>query len=290
MQIYECIYQDNQPVTNDHVRPLVINNDHPERRELQAYVQAYQQGLHKRHERVGIFSPKFSLKSRISAGAFKAFCQEHPQANVCHINPFPHIRYWSYNAWEQGESFHPGLMASAQALLDAVGIAVNIAQTPRHDARLLAYCNFWIADQAFWESYVGGVLKPISDFLDEHPDHPATQGVLQNTQHTTPTPFLPFIIERLYSTWISTHPALNVAAYPIALDDVIAYYCKTDFKRLLVRQMHAMVDQCDADGHFSAAVRQRMSDMCALYRQHMLDFYENRPHPHTGEPIQRLAG
>lgn len=289
MRIYECIYQSGQQPSNSKVLPLVIPNTHPERRELQAYVEAYRRGVHISPDKVGLFSPKFSEKTKISVERFLEFCSQHQNATVCHINPFPHNRYWSYNVWEQGESIHTGLIENSQALLDAVGISICLQSIPRHDAKLAAYCNFWIADQPFWEQYVGGILVPISNFLDTEPDHPASIGILRTTQHTQPAPLLPFMVERLYSTWISLQNGLNIAAYPFDLQNMLDIYCKTDFKRLLVKQMHGMVDECDAQGHFPDPVRRRMSDMCALYSQHLFDYYEQRPHPHTGQPIRRLT-
>lgn len=289
MQIYECIYEKDQKVSDSQVSALVINNEHPERRELQAYVQAYRQGLHRLHHLTAVFSPKFALKAGMDVATFKRFCEQNKDVDVCHINPFPHLRYWTYNVWESGECFHPGLTTRSQALLDAVGIPLQLSETPRHGARYLAYCNFWAGTELFWDNYVGGVLVPISDFLDAEPEHPAVRAIMTNTQHTQASPYLPFMIERLYSTWISIHLELRVADFPISEEEVVSKYASTDFNRLLIRQMREMVDQCDTAGAFPPQVRQRMADMSALYRQHLFDYYEHRPHPHTGQPIVRIA-
>lgn len=288
MQIYECIYEKGQKVSDHQVAPLAIANEHPERRELQAYVQAYRQDLHRLHDRTAVFSPKFALKAGMDAATFKHFCEQNKAADVCHVNPFPHLRYWTYNVWEHGECFHPALTARSQALLDAVGIPLHLSETPRHGARYLAYCNFWAGTEAFWDNYVGGVLVPISDFLDSEPEHPAVQGIMTDTQHTQASPYLPFMIERLYSTWISLQPGLRVADYPVSHEELMTLYSETDFNRLLVLHMRETVDQCDATGVFPAEVRQRMADMCALYRQHFFDYYEHRPHPHTGRLVARI--
>lgn len=289
MQIYECIYEKYQKVTDHHVAPLVISNEHPERRELQAYVYAYRQGLHRLHDRTAVFSPKFALKAHMQIAKFQQFCTQNQAADVCHINTFSYFRYWTYNVWEQGESAHPGLTARSQSLLDAVGIPLRLSETPRHGAKWLAYCNFWAGTEEFWDGYVGGVLLPISDFLDAEPDHPAVRSIVTDTQHTQPTPYLPFMIERLYSTWISLHPVLQVADFPISHYEMLNKYCRTDFNRLLVNQMKETVDQCDNEGIFPIVVRQRMADMCALHRQHNSDYYEYRPHPHTGRTVVRLT-
>lgn len=285
--IYECLYSAQQAPSLAKAQPLYIANLNPERRELQAYVEVYKRQLYSQQGYTGVFSPKFELKCQVTLDGFVHFAsQQH--AATCHINPFPQIAYWSYNVWEQGEIAHPGLTQAAQQLLDAVGIGLQLAATPRHSGPLLAYSNFWVGNADFWYRYVGQVLVSISDFLDENPSHPATIGVLQDTSHTDPAPLLPFIVERLYSTWISTQP-LGFASYPQSAQNIVQSYCNNAFERLLFKQMQAAVDAADAAGNFPTELRQRMMHMCQLFQQHFFDYYANRPHPHTNAPVQECV-
>lgn len=281
--IYECLYSAQQEPSLAGAHPLYIANHNPERRELQAYVEAYKRQLYSLQGYTGVFSPKFELKCHVTLDDFVHFAsQQH--AATCHINPFPQIAYWSYNVWEQGEIAHPGLTQAAQQLLDAVGIGLQLAATPRHSGHLLAYSNFWVGNTDFWQRYVGQVLVPISDFLDEYPSHPAAIGVLHDTPHTDPAPFLPFIVERLYSTWISTQP-LGIASFPQSAQNIVQGYCNNAFERLLFQQMQAGVDAADANGLFPIELRQRMTHMCQLFQQHFFDYYAHRPHPHSGNAV-----
>jgi len=284
--IFEPIYAADQALTCAEFLPLVrVDNSRPEWREFKILIDMYRNGDHLRHDYTGLFSPKFTLKSRISGARFLEFVQSHPDSDICFTNPFPQLAYWSYNVWMQGEQAHPGLTHSTQALLDASGLDWTIADTPRHGPASLAYCNFWVGSPRFWDEYVGGTLLPIADFLEANPSHTAARAVMLDTTHTDPAPFLPFIVERLFSTYISLHPEVSRAAYPFSAQEV-RDYCINDFEKLLFECMRAKVDEADASGVFGQELVDQMDTVCALWQQHFFDFYAMRPHPHTGQPVR----
>lgn len=233
----------------------------------------------------GMFSPKFTLKNHFSISEFIKFSERNPSADVCLTNPFPQLRYWSYNVWMQGEHAHPGLVARSQAMLNAVGIRWNLHEIPRHGADLLAYGNFWVATPPFWEAYVGEVLSPIAQFLIENPLHPAATGIMEGTRHTDQAPFLPFMIERLFSTYISLEPRWKIAAIEIPKEKILAQYCTNDFERLLVDAMQREVDLADESRIFPTDLISKMDMMCTLFQQHFFDYYAHRPHPHSGQVV-----
>lgn len=284
--IFEPIYSPDQTLTCTGFLPLVrADNSRPEWREFKILVDMYRSGEHLRHDYTGIFSPKFTLKSRISGAAFIDFVRNKSQSDVCFINPFPQLAYWSYNVWMQGEHAHPGLTRAAQALVNASGLHWTIGDTPRHGPEILAYCNFWVGSKRFWDEYVGGILVPIANFLEGEPSHAAARAVMLDTIHTDPAPFLPFIVERLFSTYISLHPKLLRSAYPFSAQELQGY-CINDFERLLLERMRKKVDEADTSGTFDEGLVDQMDTVCALWQKHFFDFYETRPHPHTGQPVR----
>ena len=284
--IFEPIYAAEQTLTCAEFLPLVrVDNSRPEWREFKILIDMYRDGYHRRHDYTGLFSPKFTLKSRISGAKFLEFVQSHSDSDVCFINPFPQLACWSYNVWMQGEYAHPGLTRATQALLDASGLDYAIENTPRHGPASLAYCNFWVGSQRFWEEFVGGTLLPIANFLEANPSHEAARAVMLDTTHTDPAPFLPFIIERMFSTYVSLRPELSTSAYPFDTQDT-RDYCINDFEKLLFERMRAKIDHADASGVFSPELVEQMETVCALWQQHFFDFYATRPHPHTGQPVR----
>lgn len=284
--IFEPIYTPDQTLTCAEFLPFVrADNSRPEWREFKILIDMYRNGDHLRHDYTGLFSPKFTLKSKISGAKFLEFVQSRSDSDICFINPFPQLAYWSYNVWMQGEQAHPGLTQAAQALADASGVNMTIGDTPRHGPGVLAYCNFWVGSQRFWDEYVGRTLVPIADFLEANPLHDAALAVMTDTTHTDPAPFLPFIVERLFSTYISLAPELPRSAYRFNAQE-IRDHCMNDFEKLLFDRMRVKINEADASGVFQPALVDQMDTVCALWQKHFFDFYATRPHPHTGQPVR----
>ncbi|MCA7085483.1 hypothetical protein K7G19_17995 [Cupriavidus sp. DB3] len=267
--------------------PLRSDNARPAWRELQLLIALYREGTYLRHGLTGLFSPKFALKARMPGQRFLEFAQAALEADVVFINPFPQIGYWSYNVWVQGEGAHPGLTCAAQKLLDASGVALHVRETPRHGPGTLAYCNFWVGSARFWERYVGGVLEPIARFLETEPEHPAALEVMRDTAHTDAAPYLPFIVERLFSTFLSQNDDLRVRPYVMGAHEV-PDYCINDFERLLYSRLRDEVDAADRTGYFPSDLRERMDLGCCLWQQHFFDLYCLIPHPHTGRRLSAV--
>lgn len=260
------------------------DNSHASWREVRILVDFYRRGDHLR-EASGIFSPKFGLKTKVSGEQFLQFIEERSGADVWIINPFPQIPYYSFNVWMQGEINHPGLTERAQALLYACGIDWDLSRAPRQTNAVLCYSNFWVGTPAFWEGYVGGVLEPIARFLESNPTAPAASAVMGDTWHTDAAPFLPFIVERLFSTYLSLNADVNVAAYSVG--DVEAY-CLTDYEKELVAGLRPIVDEADRLGRFSAELIEFQRLSCSLYVRYAREHFAAHAHPHSGKTVQNV--
>jgi hypothetical protein len=280
--IYEPLYKEKQELADSSFKPLtIVDNSLSGWRELKHLIDLYDSGTYLQAEFTGLFSPKFQLKTHISGAEFIHFVDSNPGGDVYFINPFPQIRYWSYNVWMQGEIAHPGLKKAAIQLLKAAQISIDIDGTPRQGREVLAYSNFWVGTPKFWEQYVGAILKPIYKFLLENPNHVATHGVMDITRHTVSAPFLPFIIERLFSTYLSFSSSLKIISYQAMEDFIVEKYCINDFERLLLSLMKQEVDVADSRMVFSDSLREKMHAFCHLFQQHHDNYYEFRPHPHS---------
>jgi hypothetical protein len=285
IKIYEPLYAPGQVLSEAAFHPLVLrNNAHAAWREFYILVDMYRKGMHLQQEFTGLFSPKFALKAQIDGSRFIEFVQANADADVCLINPFPQLTYFSFNAWMQGEHAHPGLVERSQLLLNACEIPWNLCEAPRQSANTLCYCNFWVGSQSFWESYVGKVLVPIATFLETQSDSEAARAVLEPTIHSDDAPFLPFVAERLFSTYLSLHPDVKAAAYPIEGDKVLDY-CVSDFEKDIVRYMQKPIDAADRAPVFPAEQIALMDLLCRLSQKYVHAHFAFNPHPHTGKPI-----
>ena len=283
--IFEPFYELNQSLSEPAFLPLVReSNLRPEWREFQILIEVYRSGKHLEHDYTGVFSPKFNLKCKISGEQFIEFVHANTGKDVYFINPFPQNAYCSFNVWMQGEYAHPGISSAAQSLLDACGLGVDIKNTPRHGPGVLAYANFWVGSREFWCQYVGGLLNPIAEFLENNPSHSATKCVMQETTHTDTAPYLPFIIERLFSTYLSAYPEYKIGAYQIDGEEILNY-CISDYERLLYKAMVSQVQSAEAVGIFSPELISQMDMLSALRQQYILELFTVKPHPHTGKPI-----
>nr|WP_321893767.1 hypothetical protein [Burkholderia cenocepacia] len=283
VMIYEPLYEQGQVLSEPAFHELrLADNSHAAWREFRILVDFWRRGDHRRKGKVGIFSPKFGLKTRVDASRFLTFVDRHGDVDVCLINPFPQIPYYSYNVWMQGEINHPGLTARSQALVDAVGLKWDLHAVPRHGHQVLCYSNFWVGTERFWDAYVGGVLDPLATFLERNSDDEAARAVMGDTWHSDAAPFLPFIVERLFSTFLSLCPELKVAAYQF--DDVLPY-CLTDYERELVDGMRPIVDAADASGQFPRDLIAMQDLACRLYVRYAREHFAANQHPHTGRTV-----
>jgi hypothetical protein len=279
--IYEPLYEEGQAISEGSFMPLRLDENPTSWREFRMLVDFYRRGDHRKFDKSGIFSPKFRLKTRVTGEEFISFSDANSEADVCFINPVPTIPYFSFNVWMQGEVAHRGLTEVSQMLLDACGIDVRIASVPRHGPSNVCYSNFWVGTPEFWERYVGGWLDPIARFLEENPESDVTRAVLVGTLHNMEeggTPYLPFIIERLFSTFVSLNPDLKVAAHPIAKTPLD--YCVVDFEQEVVSYMLDEVDEADRTQIFTSDLKRKMRLLCGLLQQYGMLYHAANPHPH----------
>ncbi|MEB0136053.1 hypothetical protein QN362_11995 [Actimicrobium sp. CCC2.4] len=287
VSIYEPIYRIDQSISDKNFSPLIrLENSRPDWREFQIFLEIYRNGMYRNKSQTGVFSPKFSLKCKISSTEFLNLIHDNPGYDVYFINPFPQIAYWSFNVWMQGEIAHPGLCTLAQKLFDVCKLDINLKLVPRHGPNILLYSNFWVGSEKFWTGFVGGWLLPIAEFLENNPEHTVTRAVMKETGHTSPTPFLPFIIERLFSTFLSITSGWKYISYPID-DNKLLSYCVTDYEKILYDRMRSQILEADFKGEFTPDLIFKMEMVSTLWQQHFNDFFASNIHPHTGSIVPK---
>lgn len=276
ISILEPIYRKGQQLSEPLFEPLVLaDNSRAAWREVRILVDFYRRGDHLKVDKTGIFSPKFGLKTKVPAATFLQFAETNRDADVCIINAFPTIPYYSFNVWMQGEANHPGLCEVAQSLLDACGIPFDLSATPRQTDAVLCYSNFWAGSPAFWEGYVGGVLNRITSYIEANPEAPVAHAVMGETWHTESAPFLPFIVERLFSTYLSFNP-VKVVAFPIGNPEA---YCMNDYEREVLEYMRPRIEKADAEG-FTEELKSLQGVMCRLLVRYARAYFAANAHPH----------
>jgi hypothetical protein len=219
--IYEPIYLLGQTLSDPAFKPLRLEANYPEWREFRIIVDMYRRGMHRLQRFTGLMSPKFAAKTGISGKRFIDCIGENADADVCFINPFAYLSYISLNVWTQGEVYHPGLKKRAQDLLDSSDIDLEIENAARHGPR----------SERFWDDYVGGILLLIAEFPETYPQSAAGRAVLEQKTPPDFVAFLPYVIERLFSSYLS-HRGSTIICRGYPLDAVER--CLTGFERRLV--------------------------------------------------------
>lgn len=283
--IYEPLYHRDQKVSDVALRALDWHeNPLPDWREFAIFVDMYIKQYFRSARMTGLFSPKFSIKTGIPPIEFLDFARRHSDSDVCFINPFPQIPYFSFNVWMQGEVAHPGLTRRAQDLLASSKIDWNLEKVPRQSSDVVCYSNFWVGSPRFWKDYVGLVLVPIASFLKNNPQSPVARAVLEPTSHTDPAPYLPFIVERLFSTFLSLNAQISRTAWQFTRTETHSL-CVNRYEKILFDSMYQHITDADKLNIFPDVIKDEMQVKCALWQEQFWTYFANHEHPHTGRTI-----
>lgn len=101
----------------------------------------------------GFFSPRFAHKTGLDHSKISEFARQHGRDHdVLIFSPFWDLNSLFLNPFEQGEFFHPGLLACSQLLVDSFGASNasgRLADLVMHADNTI-FCNYFIAKKSFW--------------------------------------------------------------------------------------------------------------------------------------------
>jgi hypothetical protein len=247
-------------------------------REFRLLVEIYRRGLVSSVGKTGLLSRKFELKARVKPDAFAQFAADHEDADVCMVNAFPMVPYLAHDVWMHAEGYHPGITERAQAWVDAAGLGFDLASSPRHTPEVTCTCNFWVATPAVWKAFVGGILEPMAQYLERHPDSSVTRRVLEIADYLEPVPFLPFIAERMFTNVLASTSGLKIAQYPLS-KTAATDYCLTEFTRTAVSGLLPAVEQADMSKAYPEYLKDQQRLICRLAGIYSRTYYSQYQHP-----------
>jgi hypothetical protein len=160
----------------------------------------------------GFLSPKFKLKTNLSAAEAREFIQgADPKADVVLFSPSIHNSAFYLNVFEHGDAEHPGLMRVAQQFFARLGHAAPLPDLVS-DSRNTVHSNYFIAKPRFWRAWLK-VTEQIYT-IAESPDDPLGAQLRAPTQYRgrRDVQMKIFLMERV-ATWILiTDPSFKAAA------------------------------------------------------------------------------
>jgi hypothetical protein len=221
----------------------VTADPQPDRRESAHMLTFWRRGLHRQYQVTGLLSPKFTAKTGISGQIFNEFITDNPGYDVWFINPYPHYFYLSFNIWEHGETWYPGLRDRASKVFAAAGVMTDLNKFPRSTKRTLLFSNIWAATADFWDRFMG--------FVSAMSAHAETIGsvfdiVPYEDGHAV---YFPFIFERLFTTFLVMHPDIKARYANFQTAHILDMTGKVD--ALLIREWGTMIDKWDSIGVYS---------------------------------------
>jgi hypothetical protein len=153
------------------------------------------------HAFYGFLSPKFKLKTNLSAAAAHAFVSlETETTDVVLLSQSIHQAAYYWNTFKYGDSLHPGLLDVAAQFFRRIGKPANLEQLVTH-SRNEVYSNFMIAKPRFWRAWLTITEQLFA--IAESADDPLGADLRKETlyRRTKDFPMKIFIVERI-ATWI----------------------------------------------------------------------------------------
>ncbi|OQA10301.1 MAG: hypothetical protein BWY66_00223 [bacterium ADurb.Bin374] len=173
-------------------------------------------------ERTGFFSWKYRQKLDLDYGQIEGFITAHSGADCCIFSPAVFQVAFYRNVWSQAEVWHPGMTKIAQAMLDDLGIRVDLAGSVDHHLST-AYANLWVGSRPFWRAYME-FMERIFEYIEaqrERERSPFWQnrfGSSGGDGHVQCLPIIPYLVERMFSVFVKMHPEFRIAAWEYPLD------------------------------------------------------------------------
>lgn len=205
---YEVIYEVGQePVLGKPFLQLHTTRFNiPNLRELMAFEYFCQNHLWLKHDVSGLFSPRFTSKTGISAESVELFVINNPHHDVYLFHPYPRELQVQSTFLDLAEHEHPGISDA----LDRVWLWVLGRRKPTlhlpQQQNMCCHCNFVLATSVFWSEYSDFVLG-FMHFLR----NPQGRFLLKPTTYTlsktkqTALPIAVFVFERALSHFIAEH-------------------------------------------------------------------------------------
>lgn len=160
----------------------------------------------------GVISWRFFDKTLMTPESFFSFVKDNPGYEVYFINPFPEQAILYKNVWEQGAISHSlELKNVMNNILNEVGYNFQVEDVNLQPEKIL-YCNYWFGNPKFWEKYIQ-FTEPIYNFILNNKNSELVKFVNNRARYHYNVSFIPFIMERLFSTFLWFDSSIKYKPY-----------------------------------------------------------------------------
>lgn len=215
VKLFEICFEERQL---NNVDPLLTpfdntKNEQPELREYHNFHRLFDEGHTKDLDLWGAFGPRWGGKLRYSAQEIFDIIEQNPGHDVYIFNHARIVNALTYNVWDQGELFHKGITKVARHALEAAGDDPNLTNSMMTNLDT-CYCSYFVATNAFWKDYLD-FLDMIKKRLENLPNDLAEiYNGSANYSRDASLNLFPFIVERMFSTYLQHRQDLKVLSKP----------------------------------------------------------------------------
>lgn len=209
IRIHQIYYDDAQRAGLDQAFIPYDNraNPCPQWREYHVFRTAWLAGRCRAADVTGFVSWKFGAKTGLPGRLFTRFIARHPGHDVYFVNPVRVEPRPFANIWLQAEAHHPGILGLARRILAAVGVDVDLARLDQPRDQVL-FCNYWAGTARFWDAYMA-FCEPVFHHIEHGLDAADRRLVWSRADRVIDSPYAPFIMERLFSTFLALRPDID---------------------------------------------------------------------------------
>jgi hypothetical protein len=211
--IHQIYYDDSQRRALDPAFMPYDNraNPDPDWREYHVFRTEYFAGRVRDDAITGYLSWKFGMKTRVRGAAFIEFIARNPGRDVWFLNPRGIEPLAFPNVWLQAEHHHPGILGLVTRVFRRVGIDCDpVTLHQPHDHVL--YCNYWVGTRRFWDAFID-FCEPVRECLMHGLDGEDRRLLHARADRTIDACYIPFIMERLFSTLLSLRGDIAFAGW-----------------------------------------------------------------------------
>jgi hypothetical protein len=177
------------------------SNERPDLREWWCWNKIHNSYLVRDVEYWGAVSFRFYEKTKISGEKFLEFFKNNPGYDTYYVCPWNIFSVkQNNNVWVQGDVYHPGLSALANEILTKLGFNIDVTQIKMSDAYF--YCNFFVANKLFWDSYMKFITSVFEICKIDNSVNDKLLTIGRSNYQDKTTPMFPFFIERMTPTYI----------------------------------------------------------------------------------------
>jgi hypothetical protein len=212
--IYQIFFKEDQKKYLDSSFIPYFNSVKDNWFEYGVFAREYALQTHKKSDYTAFLSWKFAQKTKLEGKNILRFMEENPGYDCYFINPFPELTYLYENVWLQGDSFHKGLLNITQDLFFEAGYNIDLSRL-RNNKHNVLFANYWVGNQHFWEAYMNFTL-PLYNLINKkliEGNKIFLQVADSSRDRSVTSSFIPFIMERLFSTFLLLNKSFSTLSY-----------------------------------------------------------------------------